>query len=118
MGVSQWECCNFADVGSDIRDAGSRNSNGGIALGGGHERHAPLVLRRDGGPELGIENGQGDGAGGETAFPGGLRQAEVGAHFYDAAQGDVLPQDRVDSVLNGHLVAAHDCGEDTRESRF
>lgn len=109
MGVPQWKCCNFADVGSDIREAGSRNSDGGVSHGGGHERHAPLVLRRDGGPELGIENGQGDGARGKTPFPGGLRQAEVGAHFYDAAQSDVLPQYRVDSLLNGHLVAAHNC---------
>lgn len=109
MAVSQWKCCNFADVQSDICEAGSGNGDGGVSYGGAHECNAPLVLLGDGGPELRVENRQGDGARGKTAFPGGLREAEVGAHFYDAAQGDDLPQHRIHSVLNGHLVAAHSC---------
>lgn len=109
LGVSQRKRCNFADVGSDICEASSGNGNGGISYGGGHERHASLVLLGDGDAELGVENREGDGAGGETALPGGLSEAEVGAHFDDAAQSDVLPQHRVHSVLNGHLVAAYNC---------
>lgn len=109
MGVSQWKSCNFANIGSDICKASSRDGNGGISHGGGHERHASLVLLRDGDPKLGVENRQGDGAGGKTTLPGGLCEAEVGAHFYDAAQSDVLPQHRVHSLLNGHLVTAHNC---------
>ncbi|TNN62968.1 hypothetical protein EYF80_026777 [Liparis tanakae] len=61
-------------VGPDICKAGPFNGNGSVSYGRGNERDALDVVRREGGPELGVEHGQGDGAGRKMAFPGALRE--------------------------------------------
>lgn len=105
--IAQREGGHLAGVDADVSKAHILQYNGGIVGGGRAKEQAVGVLRRDGDAEHGVVDRHRDGAGAQTAFPGTLGQAEVGAHLHPALQGHVLPQHGVHSRGHHHLTAPH-----------
>lgn len=109
--IAQRKCSHFAGVGPDIRKVNSFKGNGGISYWRGNKWDTFFILWRIWGSKLGIKYRQGNSAWRKTTFPGALREAEAGTHFYSAAQCDVLSQHCIHFFRNNYLVTAHTCWE-------